>query len=58
VVNLVGEQVYEYTSDFQRGWNELSWKPRSASSGRLGQGVYLYSISAGEHYAVKKLMME
>jgi hypothetical protein len=58
VHNLIGQKIVDLVSEVQQmGHHEVVWDSQDAHRNIVSSGVYIYSITAGEHTALKKMIL-
>ena len=58
VYNLIGQKIVDLVSGVQqKGHHEVVWDSKDAHSNLVSSGVYFYSITAGDHTALKKMVL-
>ena len=58
ILNVLGQQVRTVLNEFhEAGAHSVVWDGRDEYGSTTASGIYFYRITAGEHQAVKKMMM-
>ena len=58
VHNLIGQKIVDLVSELQQtGHHEVVWDSKDAHRNIVSSGVYIYSITAGEHTSLKKMIL-
>lgn len=58
IYNTPGQRVKILLNENQEaGFHEMIWDATNDAGGRVGSGIYYYSVEAGEHKAVKKMIL-
>ena len=58
VYNLLGHKVVDLVSDMQPvGYHNIMWNSTDMSGKSVSSGVYIYTITAGDYRAVKKMIL-
>ena len=56
--NLIGQKIVDLVSEVQQiGHHEVVWDSKDVHRNIVSSGVYIYSITAGEHTALKKMIL-
>ncbi|MDP6260923.1 MAG: lamin tail domain-containing protein [Candidatus Marinimicrobia bacterium] len=58
IYNLIGQKIVDLVSEVQqKGHHKVMWDSKDAKSNLVSSGVYFYSITAGDHTALKKMVL-
>ncbi len=58
IYNALGEQVRTLVSGMQdAGYYSILWDAKNDLGSKVGSGVYIYALRAGNYYSVKKMML-
>ena len=58
IYNLIGQKIVELVNEVQqKGHHKVMWDSKDAKSNLVSSGVYFYSIKAGDHTALKKMVL-
>mgnify|MGYP000152566355 FL=1 len=58
IYNLIGQKIVDLVSEVQqKGHHKVMWDSKDAKSNLVSSGVYFYSIKAGDHTALKKMVL-
>ncbi|GAF91824.1 unnamed protein product, partial [marine sediment metagenome] len=58
IYNALGEKVRTLVSGMQdAGYYSILWDSKNDSGIKIGSGMYIYSLRAGDYYSVKKMML-
>ncbi|MFZ5515260.1 MAG: FlgD immunoglobulin-like domain containing protein [Candidatus Zhuqueibacterota bacterium] len=58
VFDLLGKKVATLVSERQQqGFHSVTWDGKDESGQRVSSGVYLFTIKAGDHFEMKKMIM-
>jgi len=58
VYNLMGQKVAELVNDVRgAGFHTITWNSANLIGEPVSSGVYVYTITAGDYKAVKKMIL-
>ena len=57
IYNVLGQQVMDFSGDYDAGTHNVVWDGRSSSGGQVASGVYFYRIVTDSDAATKKMML-
>jgi flagellar hook assembly protein FlgD len=58
IYNTLGEKVRTLVSGSQdAGYYSVLWDSKNDSGSKVGSGMYIYALRAGDYYSVKKMML-
>jgi len=58
IYNALGEKVRTLVSGMQdAGYYSILWDAKNDSGSKVGSGLYIYALRAGNYYSVKKMML-
>ena len=58
IYNLIGQKIVDLVSEVQqKGHHKVIWDSKDSKSNLVSSGVYFYSIAAGDHTALKKMVL-
>jgi flagellar hook assembly protein FlgD len=58
VYNMMGQKIAELVSGHvPAGYHSVVWDSRNLQGEAVSSGVYLYTITAGDFYAMKKMVL-
>ena len=58
IYNVMGQKVKTLVSEKQKpGMYKIRWDGQNASGSKLSSGVYIYTVIAGKHKVVKKMLL-
>jgi len=58
IYNALGEKVRTLVSGIQSaGYYSVLWDAKNDSGNKIGSGIYIYTLRAGDYNSVKKMIL-